>query len=136
MIYIHPVFMVAVILLWLYVLSSGLVRLGAVHFGRKGLFPWKRHVALGKAAMAVFVLGWCIGAGVTTFVWSATGVTGWHWWTAVVMLGLLAVGFGTGLTLDAKRGAKNGLRLTHGLCNITLSLLALSQAFSGYHLLP
>ncbi|GAB6035537.1 hypothetical protein JCM15519_00960 [Fundidesulfovibrio butyratiphilus] len=136
MIYLHPLFMVAAVALWLYVLSSGLKRLQSAHFGRKVLFPWKRHVAFGKWAMAGMFIGWGLGLVSTSLASAAPEETGVHMPIGAAIVTLAAVGLVAGLKLNKNRGANNRLRLVHGLCNIFVSVLALGQIYTGMSVLP
>jgi hypothetical protein len=132
MLYAHPIIMLCLVGLALYVLRLGYVRFAAVHLGRKGVFAWKRHVFLGRLAMAGLFGGLCGGLFMTWFFWSSPGATGAHFRVALAMLALMISGAATGWSLDRTRKPGNPLALVHGLGNALLALLGLVQVYTGY----
>lgn len=131
MLYIHPTLMFLAVLVMLYVLRLGVVRLMATRYGGKGVFPWKRHVLLGKTVMGVFALGACGGLFFTWTQWSAPLKTGAHAVLAGFILALAAFGTLTGLSLDRTRKRGNPLALAHAAGNVTMAALAAAQVFTG-----
>lgn len=135
MLYAHPILMLCLVALTFYVLRLGAARFAAVHLGKKTVFAWKRHVLLGRLAMAGLAAGMCGGLFMTWFFWSSPGGTGTHFFVALAILALLIHGAATGWRLDRVRNPKNPLALLHGAGNALLALLALVQIYTGYGVL-
>lgn len=135
MLYAHPILMLCLVALTFYVLRLGAVRFAAVHLGRKGVFAWKRHVFLGRLAMAGLAAGMCGGLFMTWYFWSTPGSTGTHFHVALAMMALVASGAATGWSLDRVRKPGNPLALLHAAGNALLALLALVQLYTGYGVL-
>ncbi|NCC26420.1 MAG: DUF4079 domain-containing protein, partial [Deltaproteobacteria bacterium] len=99
--WLHPLIQFLGILLSFYVLALGAVRFSVSHLGKKGRFPWKRHVALGKAVIGLWLVGMILGSWVVRALWeSESGLTGWHHTLAMVMLPIMAVGFASGWLMN------------------------------------
>ena len=103
--FVHPAIMACLILLAWYVARLGYIRLSIRRLGKKGVFPWKRHVLLGKVALFGMVLGMGGGLTMTWLLWSDPLSTGLHAFGAACMLPLILFGIATGLLLDRKRAA-------------------------------
>ena len=128
---IHPIIQAVATLIAFYALLLGLSRFRALHLGKRVVFAWKRHVLMGKTALLMWTAGLFGGAAVT---WLSTGSAFHptpHAYTALVMLPLLAFGFFSGLYMDKHKAQRELLPLLHGLCNVVLVALALSQVASG-----
>lgn len=132
MAFIHPVLMVLVVGVTLYVLRLGLIRLAAVRLGGKGVFPWKRHVSLGKLAVAGLMAGSLGGLAMTLILWRSPLATGVHAYIAPAVLALAATALLTGLRLDREKRPGNPLALVHGASNILLAALCIVQAVTGF----
>jgi len=135
MLSIHPALMVLNAILMLYVLKLGLGRLAATRFGARTVFPWKRHVLLGKIVMAVLAGGFCGGLFMTWTQWSTPLKSGAHAVGAVCILVLALSGTLTGLHLNRTRRPGNPLALVHGIGNILMAAVIGVQAATGYVLL-
>lgn len=132
MLYIHPVLMALVILLYAYVLYLGVARFRFNHLKQRVMFQWKRHVRLGQVAVAGYVLGGGLGMLVTWKEWSVVGGLGWHYHNFLyVILPLCAVSFATGTYMNSKKAPRKLLPLVHGLANLVLLLSGLCQVFTG-----
>ena len=57
MLFVHPSFQLAAILLTVYVFYLGLKRFRFRHLHKKVVFPWKRHVLLGLIALISLLSG-------------------------------------------------------------------------------
>jgi hypothetical protein len=132
MLYVHPVLMLCLILLTLYVLRLGYVRFASKHLGGKTVFQWKRHVLLGRFAMAGLAAGMCGGAFMTWFFWGTPFAAKTHAGVALAMLTLIISGMATGQSLNRTKKPGNPLALVHGVGNALLSSLALVQIYTGY----
>lgn len=99
---IHPAVMSLLILLFCYVARLGFIRLGTKRLGRKGVFPWKRHVLVGKVVLWGLFAGLGLGLLVNWLLSSAPFSTGLHVLTAVGIVPLASFGLATGLLLDRK----------------------------------
>ncbi len=132
----HPVAMGLTILLCCYVLSMGVQRVRATLLGHKVSFPWQRHTLLGKLVMIGFLGGLLVGTMIVTKIWFSTpGITGAHFAGALLVFPLVLFGYATGTIMDRRRRKRRVLPILHGLGNILLLLLALLQAWTGYHVL-
>jgi uncharacterized membrane protein YozB (DUF420 family) len=129
--WVHPFWQVAAILLGWYVFYLGWARFAAVNLGRKKPFLWKRHVAVGKAALYMWIYGAVVGAAAAWVQWRNFGVTGIHFWlgTAVVLLGLF--GYWSGLRMDTHKKRRRVLPILHGANNLLLLLLTLVSIVTG-----
>ncbi|MFZ5426445.1 MAG: DUF4079 family protein [Thermodesulfobacteriota bacterium] len=135
MLQVHPVLMLLTAGLMLYVLKLGLSRLAAKRFGARTVFPWRRHVLLGKIVMAAFAAGFCGGLLMTWIHWSTPLKSGAHALGGLGILALAASGTLSGLALDRKRRSGNPLAVLHGIGNILMAALVALQAWTGYVLL-
>jgi len=135
MLYVHPGLMLILIILALYVLKLGYARFASKHLESKTIFQWKRHVLLGRFAMAGLVAGMCGGVFMTWFFWGTPFAAKIHSGVALVMLVLIVLGVATGQSLNKTRKPGNPLALVHGIGNALLAILALVQVYTGYHVL-
>jgi len=132
MLFVHPVLMVLVILLYAYVLSLGAARFRFNHLRQRVVFQWKRHVRLGQWAVAGYALGGVLGVFASWNAWGVVGGLGWHSRNFYfLILPLCAVSLATGLYMDRRKAPRKLLPLAHGLANLLLLLLGLCQAATG-----
>jgi len=129
--WIHPLLQAAATLIGLYVLALGWIRFRTAFLGRKGRFQWRRHVALGKLAVALWALGLALGLWATHTAWMATFITGGHAWVGVSAIPLLAFAWASGLVMDRRKKRRRALPLAHAANGLILAGLALYQAWSG-----
>lgn len=130
--YVHPVLMLALVALALFVLREGLgIRRARL---ARGPFDSSRHRRLAR----VLVVGVAAGAvlGVVSVVWlrgdpPARSV---HFPIVLATVALLACAGGLGLALE--RGAGGRARAVHALCGALGVLLALAAAVAGMAILP
>lgn len=134
--WVHPVWQATSTLLAAYVLYLGWQRFLILHGGRKGAFLWKRHVAMGSAALAA----WCLGAGfgilAARLEWGMFFLTGPHAWLGLLFVPLAVFGYCSGQTLDKNRTRRFWLPLLHGVNNLLLVILAFVQVWTGWAYLP
>ena len=132
MLYIHPVLMALAILLYAYVLFLGVARFRFNHLKQRVMFLWKRHVRLGKWAVAGYVLGGFLGMLITWKEWNFVGGMGWHYHNFLyVILPLCVLSFATGVYMDRKKAPRRILPLVHGLANLLLLLSGFCQVATG-----
>lgn len=132
MMWVHPVAQTLSILFSLYVLYLGYVRFAFAHLKKKGkMFQWKRHVQIGTAVMATWLLVMLLGLLMAKLEWSATGVTGAHYTIALIMTPLIVFGYFSGLLMDKRKARRTKLPLAHAINNAALCLLALAQLGTG-----
>ncbi len=129
--WIHPALQVAALVLGLYALHLGWRRFAFAHLGRKIMFPWKRHVALGSLVLAIWLAGLILGLSMAYHAWSMVFITGLHYQTALAMLPLLAFGYLSGRVMDKHKAKRKALPLAHAANNLLLVLMALSQLATG-----
>ena len=130
--YVHPVLMLALLALALFVLREGI----AIRRARqaRGRFDPSRHRRLARVLVAGVVGGAVLG--VVSMVWlrgdpPAQSV---HFPIALVAAVLIACAGGLGLLLE--RGGAGRTRAIHALCGIVGVLLALAAAVAGMAILP
>ncbi|WP_027188662.1 DUF4079 family protein [Desulfovibrio cuneatus] len=134
--WIHPVFQVVATLLGLYALYFGWQRPRCSHVGCTVAFPWKKHVRLGRWAIALWLVGGLVGVAVVRLEWGGFGVTDAHATIGYAFLVLALVGYGTGHVLDKVKKRRTVLPIVHGVVNALLVLAALVQVWTGYSFLP
>jgi hypothetical protein len=135
MLLIHPIVQGTMILLTFYVLFLGLQRFRSQHLGQRAPFKWKRHVRLGLTALAIILGGLFWGAAMTATYWGGPFMVGVHATVGVVIGILILVGIGTGLYMNARKRKRTLLPLLHGLNNLVIIGLGVSQAVTGWGIL-
>ncbi len=129
--WIHPVVQTAATLVGLYVLALGWTRFRAAFLGHKGLFQWKRHVALGKIAVALWALGLGTGLWATHKAWMTLFITDGHYKGGLAMIPFLVFAWASGWIMDTHKRRRKALPLAHAVNGLILAALALYQAWSG-----
>ena len=132
MLWFHPLLQLAAILLSLYVLRLGIARFQSHHLHRRQPFAWKRHVRTGEVVFVLWLLGLIGGFILVRFTWHAAFITGMHARIAVLMLPLIVIGLASGLYLDRYKKRRRLLPLFHGVNNLVLVLLAVTQICYGF----
>ena len=130
--YVHPVLMLGLLALALFVLREGIGIRRARQAG--GRFESSRHRRLARVLVAGVVAGAVLG--VVSIVWlrgdpPARSV---HFPIALVAALLIASAGGLGLLLE--RGGVGRTRAVHALCGVLGVLLALAAAVAGMAILP
>lgn len=130
----HPILQIFTVATVFSLFALGVKRFQQLHLERKIVFPWKRHVLLGKIAMVLVVLGY--GSGITAVynTFRVIGFTGLHHEVGEFIVPLLLVGFGTGLYMDSRKKKRKILPMLHGLTNLLVLLLFVFQAGTGMRL--
>jgi len=131
MMWIHPALQGLGLLLSIYVLYLGYARFLVLHRGVKGVFAWKRHVALGLVAMAIWPAGLALGGGMAWWNWHTVMITGRHYQVALIMLPPLLFGLASGYVMDKHKKKRGALPLAHAINNALLVLLAVVQLITG-----
>lgn len=129
--WIHPVLQTLNLALSAYVLYLGYKRFAFAHLGRKGMFPWKQHVRLGTAGMAVWGVGLGLGLFMAWWSWGVVLITGAHHLTALGMVPLLVFGYASGWVMDRRKAKRKALPLAHAANNLLLVVMTLSQFVTG-----
>jgi hypothetical protein len=135
MLYIHPGFQAWAILLAFYVFYLGVQRFRSSHLHQKVVFKWKPHVLLGKIVLGALLIGLIGGILMVYIHWHFFLISGIHAIVGLILAPLILIGFTTGLYLDAKKGKHPFLALIHGINNLVVLLLCISQAISGVQIL-
>lgn len=128
----HPLWQGAATALSLYVLFLGWQRFTVLHLGRKGNFPWKRHVLLGSVALAAWCFGAAGGLAVARLEWGVFFMTETHATVGLVFVALAVFGYCSGRRLDRVKKRRFWLPLLHGANNCLLVILAFVQAWTGW----
>ena len=132
MLVIHPIIQLSAVVLTLYVFRLGVQRFRSLHLHHKTLFSWKRHVLLGKIAMLALLGGMIGGMTMVYFYWHGFLITGFHGRTALVMTPFIIFGAASGLYMNHNKKKRTTLPMIHGLSNLVLMILALTQAVTGW----
>jgi uncharacterized membrane protein YozB (DUF420 family) len=135
MLWFHPVLQCFATLVGLYAAFLGMQRFASRHLGKKMAFAWKRHVAVGLTAVVLWLGGMAGGLTVARLKWKVNFVTGDHYHIALVMLPLLLFALWSGLLMDRRRKARTMLPLLHGLGNLLLVTLAVTQVCTGWRVI-
>ena len=131
MFWIHPIWQVTTIFFALYVFSLGWTRFSATTLGHTQPFQWKRHVALGKAAIYMWLYGALVGASAAWVSWHTLGVTGIHFKLGMLIVFLSIFGYWSGLHMDNHKKQRKVLPILHGVGNLVLLLCALFSINTG-----
>ncbi|MBN1842910.1 MAG: DUF4079 family protein [Deltaproteobacteria bacterium] len=131
MLLIHPIIQCSATLLALYVFYLGVQRFRFLHMNQKTVFKWKRHVALGKTALGVWLVGMVSGLTMVYLHWHGFLITGVHGKVALVLLPLVIFGLASGLYMDRNKKKRGVFLFMHGLNNLVVLMLAVGQAISG-----
>ncbi|MBG0776932.1 MAG: DUF4079 family protein [Desulfovibrionaceae bacterium] len=129
--WLHPVLQSVATLLACYVLSMGVQRFRCNHLHAKVPFAWKRHVALGKAALMLWLIGLVVGVWSTQRQWGMVGLSGAHFYAGLAMVPLVVVGLVTGVAISRPAKRPKTVPLVHGAANTLALLLALWQVVTG-----
>lgn len=129
--WIHPVIQTVATVLGLYVLWLGWARFQAAFLGRKRMFLWKRHVALGKIVTALWTVGLAEGLWATHKAWMTMFITGGHYRAGLAMIPFLVFAWASGWLMDKHKRRRKALPLAHAVNGAVLAALALYQAWSG-----
>jgi uncharacterized membrane protein YozB (DUF420 family) len=132
MLWIHPLLQLAATGLAIYVLSLGLVRFQANHFGKRGKFMWAEHVKLGKITHILWMGGLVLGQFAVMQEWGNNGVTGNHFFIGQAIMPCIAGGYVTGWIMDRDRKKRRYMPLVHGVFNMVAVVLALAQVATGW----
>ncbi len=132
MLSVHPVIQGSAILLALYVFFLGVQRFRFLHLSQKTVFRWKRHVLLGEIALGAWLVGIVGGMTMVYFYWYGFLMTGTHGKVALVMVPFIIFGFASGQYMNHNKKKRKVLPLIHGLSNLVLLILALTQVVTGW----
>ena len=128
---IHPIFQCLAILLALYVFFLGLQRFRFLHLHHKTVFHWRQHVALGTIALGVLLAGMAGGIAIVYITWHGLFITGIHGKIALVMAPFIIFGLMSGLYMNHTKRKRRILPFVHGLNNLIVLIMAISQIISG-----
>jgi hypothetical protein len=128
---IHPFIQATAILLAIYTFLTGLQRFRAFHLKQKVVFPWKRHVLIGRVTFALLLIGLVLGFAMVRFHWGHNLMTFGHGIMALVMVPFILFGILSGHVLARKGSHPPTLRILHGLNNTLLLVLLFNQAWLG-----
>jgi nitric oxide reductase large subunit len=129
---IHPIVQCSAIVLALYAFSLGVQRFRSLHLKQKTVFRWKRHVVLGQIALGVWLAGMLGGMTSVYLYWHGFLITGTHAKVALFMVPLIIFGLSSGLYMDRNKKKRKVLPMLHGLNNLILLMLALTQIVTGW----
>ncbi len=131
MLLIHPAIQTIAILIALYAFWMGSKRALAVHFHKKAVFPWKRHIWTGRIAFSLLLIGFFVGMAMVRIHWGNNLMTLGHGKMALVTLPFIVAGFIMGEMLARKSPHRDKLRVVHGLNNLLVLILLFNQARLG-----
>lgn len=131
MLLLHPVIQTIAILLAFYTFLTGLKRFRAFHLKQKVIFPWKRHVLVGRVTLSLLLIGLILGFTMVRLHWGHNLMTFGHGKMALVIVPFILFGFLSGHFLSSKKPNLPALRILHGLNNLILLVLLFNQARLG-----
>ena len=131
MLLIHPTIQAIAILLASFAFLTGLQRFRAFHLKQKVIFPWKRHVLIGRIALALLLFGLILGFAMVRLHWGHNLMTFGHGKMALVIIPFILYGILSGHALSRKGHHQAALRILHGLNNTLLLILLFIQARFG-----
>lgn len=127
---IHPIAQLAAILLALYAAYLGFERTKSLHFNKTTKFLRDRHVVVGTIAL-VSMLGGIAAGFIMVSRYLLNPDMGLHVAVAMVMLPLGLFGIFSGFFLYLNPGKHKILPAIHGINNLLILLMALSQIVTG-----
>ena len=131
MLVIHPIIQLSALLLALYVFYLGIQRFRFFHLHQKAVFRWKRHVALGEIALGVLLAGMLAGMMMVYVNWHGFIITGIHGKVGLLMAPFIVFGLVSGVYMNHKKKNRRSITFIHGLNNLVVLIMALSQVISG-----
>jgi hypothetical protein len=131
LLWIHPITQALTACLALYVLRLGLSRFASRHLGKRTVFPWNRHVLLGKVVVVLWALGALGGLSMTYLTYGKIFTESLHFRIGMLILPVLLITWLTGTRMDRHRDQSNTLPVLHLLNNVLLLLLAAIQVVTG-----
>ena len=132
LVYLHPLGMIAVIVLGLFVLRDGL-NMRAARLRRRP-FDTRRHRRLAKLLIVLMALGWLSGVSSMVLLRNRSMFESIHWPFGSSALALLALAGAIGLQLE--KGRWMDRRLAHAAFGALGMLFALGAAVAGMSILP
>ena len=87
---------------------------------------------LGKIALGAWLVGIVGGMTIVYFYWYGFLMTGTHGKVALMMVPFIIFGLGSGQYMNHNKKKRKVLPLIHGLSNLVLLILALTQVVSGW----
>jgi uncharacterized membrane protein YozB (DUF420 family) len=135
MLFVHPALQLLSLVVALFALFLGIQRFRLLHLHTRALFNWKRHVYMGSASLILWTAGVFGGVSMVYLYWDSFLMTGAHGKTALIMLPLMLFGLISGIYMHHVRKKRTYLPLLHGLNNLVIIILALSQVRTGWRVL-
>jgi len=89
-------------------------------------------VALGEIALGVLLAGMVGGIAIVYISWHGLFITGIHGKVALVMAPFIIFGLISGLYMNHKKRKRRILPFLHGLNNLVILIMALSQVITGF----
>ena len=132
LVYLHPLGMLAVIALGLFVLREGLAIRNARL--RRRPFDTRRHRRLAKLLIVLMALGWLSGVSSMVLLRNQSMFESIHWPFGSSALALLGIAGALGLQLE--RGRWLDRRVAHAAFGALGMLFALGAAVAGMSILP
>jgi hypothetical protein len=88
-------------------------------------------VILGEIALGVLLAGMAGGIYIVYITWHGLFITGIHGTVALIMAPLIIFGFVSGVYMNRRKRKRRILPFVHGLNNLVILLMAISQIISG-----
>lgn len=89
-------------------------------------------MALGEIALGVLLAGMVGGIAIVYISWHGLFITGIHGKVALVMAPFIIFGLISGLYMNHKKRKRRILPFLHGLNNLVILIMALSQIITGF----
>ena len=88
-------------------------------------------MALGTIALGVLLAGMAGGIAIVYITWHGLFITGIHGKVALVMVPFIIFGLISGLYMNQKKKKRRILPFVHGLNNLVVLIMGISQIISG-----
>lgn len=89
-------------------------------------------MALGEIALGVLLAGMVGGIAIVYISWHGLFITGIHGKVALAMAPFIIFGLVSGLYMNHKKRKRRILPFVHGLNNLVVLIMALSQVITGF----
>lgn len=116
----------------MYAFYLGVQRFRFLHLKQQAVFRWKQHVVLGEIALGLLLSGMIGGMTMVYVYWYGFFITGTHGKVGIAMAPFVIFGVASGLYMERKKKQRKLLPFVHGLNNLVVLILAVTQILSGW----
>lgn len=130
----HPVIQSIALCMGIIAMIQGWKRVSFYMGNKSSVFPWKRHVKWGSAALILWIIG-ATGFYITHTVFGMTHITDIHAILAWFIVGLSCVGLWSGYVMNKNKIRRKWFPIIHGCINVSLLVLVVYEAITGFELM-